>query len=92
VSTEEGRHYPGNYLLQWEAIKEAKKRGMKKYNFWGVAPLDSKDHRFSGISIFKRGFGGEDVQYLHAQDLIINHKKYVITFAIEKIRKFIRKV
>src|SRR6185369_7647532 len=62
VSTQEGRTYPGAYLLQWEVIKEAKKRGMKKYNFWGVAPIDSKDHRFSGISIFKRGFGGEDIQ------------------------------
>lgn len=92
VSTEEGRRYPGAYLLQWEVIKEAKRRGMKKYNFWGVAPVDSKDHRFSGISIFKRGFGGEDVQYLHAQDLIINYPKYAINFAIEQVRKVIRRV
>ncbi|HEX8932012.1 MAG TPA: peptidoglycan bridge formation glycyltransferase FemA/FemB family protein, partial [Patescibacteria group bacterium] len=47
VSTEEGRQYPGAYLLQWEVIKEAKKRGMKRYNFWGVAPVESKDHRFA---------------------------------------------
>lgn len=92
VSTEEGRQYPGAYLLQWEVIKEAKRRGMKRYNFWGVAPIESKDHRFSGISIFKRGFGGEDVQYLHAQDLIINYPKYAITFAIEQIRKIVRRV
>ncbi|HSA83930.1 MAG TPA: peptidoglycan bridge formation glycyltransferase FemA/FemB family protein [Patescibacteria group bacterium] len=92
VSTEEGRKYPGAYLLQWEVIKEAKKRGMKRYNFWGVAPVASKDHRFSGISIFKRGFGGEDVQYLHAQDLIINYPKYMITYVIEQIRKVVRRV
>jgi lipid II:glycine glycyltransferase (peptidoglycan interpeptide bridge formation enzyme) len=65
---------------------------MKKYNFWGVAPIDSKDHRFSGISIFKRGFGGEDVQYLHAQDLIINYPKYAINFGVEQLRKVIRRV
>ncbi len=92
VSTEEGRRYPGAYLLQWEAIKEAKKRGIKKYNFWGVAPIDEKDHRFAGVSLFKRGFGGEDIQYLHAHDLIINSTKYMFNFAIEFARKKIRKV
>ena len=92
VSTEEGRQYPGAYLLQWEVIKEAKKRGMKRYNFWGVAPVESKDHRFAGISIFKRGFGGEDVQYLHAQDLIINFPRYTINYIVEQVRKVARRV
>ena len=92
VSTEDGRKYPGAYLLQWEAIKEAKKRGIEKYNFWGVAPEENKTHRFSGVSLFKRGFGGEDVQYLHAQDLVINKRKYLINFIIENIRKKIRNV
>lgn len=92
VSTENGRKYPGAYLLQWEAIKEAKKRGIKKYNFWGVAPPEEKNHRFSGVSLFKRGFGGEDVQYLHAHDLIVNYPKYLLNYVVEIIRKKIRKV
>lgn len=92
ASTEEGRKYPGAYLIQWEAIKEAQRRGMKFYNFWGVAPIEDKNHRFSGISVFKRGFGGEDVQYLHAQDLVINFPKYAINFVIENIRKKMRRV
>jgi len=29
---------PVSYLLQWEAIKQAKKRNCKTYNFWGIAP------------------------------------------------------
>ncbi|MGH7202857.1 MAG: lipid II:glycine glycyltransferase FemX, partial [Candidatus Levyibacteriota bacterium] len=70
IGTEEGRKYPGAYLIQWEAIKEAKKRGIEYYNFWGVAAEDQKHHRFYTISIFKRGFGGEDTKYLHAQDLV----------------------
>lgn len=92
VSTDEGRRYPGSYLIQWEGIKEAKKRGMTRYNFWGVSPLDKADHRFAGLSLFKRGFGGEDFEYLNAQDLIINKPKYLFNFLIESFRKRMRNV
>lgn len=92
ASTDEGRQYPGAYLIQWEAIKEAKKRGMTRYNFWGVAPEEKQGHRFSGLSLFKRGFGGEDFQYLPAQDLIIKKPNYVINYVIESLRKKLRHV
>lgn len=92
ASTEEGRQYPGAYLIQWQVIKEAQRRGMKRYNFWGVAPADNSEHRFYGVSIFKRGFGGKDVNYLHAQDLIINQPKYVLNFLVESLRKRFRGV
>lgn len=92
ASTEEGRKFPGAYLIQWEAIKEAKKRGLRIYNFWGVAPEGDKDHRFSGLSLFKRGFGGADFEYLHAQDLIINYPRYLFNYSVEFLRKRIRRV
>jgi len=90
ASTDEGRHYPGAYLIQWEAIKEAKNRGMTRYNFWGVAPEGNSDHRFAGLSLFKRGFGGEDFQYLPAQDLIINKPKYLLNYIVEFLRNRLR--
>ena len=90
ASTDEGRLYPGAYLIQWEVIKEAKKRGMTRYNFWGVAPENKQNHRFSGLSLFKRGFGGEDFQYLPAQDLIINKPKYLLNYIIESLRNRLR--
>ena len=90
ASTDEGRLYPGAYLIQWEVIKEAKKRGMTRYNFWGVAPENKQNHRFSGLSLFKRGFGGEDFQYLPAQDLIINKPKYLLNYIIETLRNRLR--
>jgi lipid II:glycine glycyltransferase (peptidoglycan interpeptide bridge formation enzyme) len=92
ASTDEGRRYPGAYLIQWKAIQEAKKRGMTRYNFWGVSPENNTNHRFSGLSLFKRGFGGEDFEYLHAQDLVINHLRYFINYIIELIRRKIRNV
>lgn len=90
ASTDEGRNHPGAYLIQWEAVQEAKKRKLKRYNLWGVA--NDPKHRFYGLSIFKRGFGGEDVDYLQAQDLVINYSRYLINLAIEKLRKLKRRV
>ncbi|MBI2798639.1 peptidoglycan bridge formation glycyltransferase FemA/FemB family protein [Candidatus Saccharibacteria bacterium] len=92
ASTLEGRKYPGAPLIQWQAIREAKKRGMSRYNFWGVAPAGEASHRFHGVSVFKRGFGGEDVEYLHAQDLVVNKTKYALNLAVEVARKKIRHV
>ena len=92
ASTEDGRSFPGAYLLQWEAIREAKKRGLKKYNLWGVAPEGETNHRFWGVSVFKRGFGGEDLEYLHARDLVINALSYKLNWTIETLRKKSRRV
>lgn len=91
ASTVDGRKLPGAYAIQWAAIREAKKRGMKRYNFWGVTKPEEKSHRFYGVSIFKRGFGGEDVEYLHAQDLIVSYK-YLLNWVVETARKKIRRV
>jgi peptidoglycan pentaglycine glycine transferase (the first glycine) len=92
ASTDAGRKHPGAYMIQWEAICEAKRRGMTTYNFWGVAKTEDKKHRFYPISIFKRGFGGVDFAYLHARDLVIKPLPYGINFIIEYTRKLYRRV
>lgn len=92
ASTLDGRKYPGAYLIQWEAIKEAKKRGLKRYNLWGVAKEGEVNHRFWGVSVFKRGFGGQDIEYLHARDLVINPLSYKLNQAIELARKKLRRL
>ena len=76
-----------SYLLQWHAIKEAKKRGIKYYNFWGIAPNNGpKNHPFAGITTFKTGFGGKQKNLLHCQDLPIS-KKYWLNWTIETFRR-----
>jgi len=77
-------------LLQWEAILEAKNRGMKFYNFWGIAPEGAKEHPLLGITQFKKGFGGFSEEYLHCQDLILT-SKYWINYLVEKLRKKARR-
>lgn len=81
---------PTSYLIQWEAIKEAKARGMKWYNFWGIAPDNApKTHPFFGITHFKKGFGGAQKDLLHCQDLPLTGK-YYFNWLVETIRKIKR--
>ncbi|HCC59769.1 MAG: hypothetical protein A2402_00030 [Candidatus Staskawiczbacteria bacterium RIFOXYC1_FULL_37_43] len=80
------------YLIQWEAIKEAKKRGCKIYDFWGFTdPEKFPKHPWAGPTLFKMGFGGYKKEYAKTQDFIISNK-YWINYIIEKIRKFKRKL
>jgi len=76
-------------LLQWAAIKEAKKNGLSYYNFWGIARGEETKHPWAGLSKFKKGFGGFEEEYLHAQDYVLSIK-YWLNYLIEIIRKIKR--
>ena len=77
---------PLSYLIQWEAIKEAKRRGCEKYNFWGIAPEEKKIHPWIGLSLFKKGFGGYKKEYVKTQDFPVS-RTYWLTYVFEKLRK-----
>jgi lipid II:glycine glycyltransferase (peptidoglycan interpeptide bridge formation enzyme) len=78
------------YLLQWEAIKEAKNRGCLTYDFWGFTdPEKFPKHPWAGPTLFKMGFGGYKKEYVATQDFVIS-KKYWINYIIETFRKKIR--
>jgi len=80
---------PVAYRLQWEAILEAKRRGCKTYNFWGILEKEDKSHPFNGITLFKKGFGGEIRYLMPAQDYPIT-KHYWFSYCIESIRRIKR--
>lgn len=77
---------PVSYLVQWEALREAKKRGYKIYNFWGIAPDDNPNHPWRGITLFKKGFGGREIKYIHAQDLPVS-PLYILPRTVETVRR-----
>ena len=80
------------YLLQWEAIREAKKRDCKSYDFWGyVDPKANPGHPWAGPTLFKMGYGGESYEYVHTQDYILS-PMYWLTYAFEKLRKINRRL
>ena len=90
---------PAAHVLHWHSIQEAKRRGLKQYNFWGIAPDNQptwppkpwrrRQHPFAGITVFKKGFGGRAINYLHAQDYPLSFV-YNKLWLVETIRKFRR--
>ena len=80
---------PASYLLQWEVIKEAKRRGARYYSFWGIAPENKPKHPWRGLTLFKKGFGGYLEEYVPSQDYVIS-PMYWFNYIIETIRKIKR--
>jgi len=75
------------YLLLWEAIKEAKRRGCILYDFWGfIDPERNPKHPWAGPTLFKMGFGGYEKEFVKTQDVPLS-KLYWLTYIFEKIRK-----
>ena len=62
--TAAGGESRANYLLKWEAIRTSREAGATSYDLWGLAT--------GGIAHFKTGFGGREVQYIGAWDLILS--------------------
>ncbi len=92
TSTDLGTKYSAAPLLHMAAMREARERGIKRYNLWGIVGLDETKHRFYGVSEFKRSFGCEELKYTPAHDMILNKSKYLVNKTVETIRKHVRHV
>jgi len=92
VSTELGTKLSGAPLLHMQAMRDARERGITRYNFWGIVDEDDTNHRFYGVSVFKRGFGVDELRYMPAHDIVIKKTAYLKTLAIETARRKLRKV
>ena len=78
---------PAMSLLLWKAMCDAKMHECTRFNFWGVAPEDKPNHPWRGISLFKRGFGGQEERFLHAHDIQVS-PLYAIAYSIETFRRW----
>lgn len=77
---------PASYALQWALIREAKRRGCREYNFWGIYP---PDNRRAGITLFKTGFGGREVVLVPTQDLPLS-MRYWAPYVVDSYRRWSR--
>lgn len=67
------RNLMAPYLLQWKAIKLAKEKGYKYYDFYGI---DEK--KWPGVSRFKKGFGGQIIEYTGTRDIVFCPLRYYL--------------
>lgn len=78
------------YLCQWEAIKEAKKRGCSYYDFWGVSENDDPNDPWAGITRFKEGFGGRKVVFPGTYDIVLKPFWYNVLTIMAKLKHLLR--
>lgn len=91
ASTDEERNRMPTYLLQWEAMRWARRRGCRSYDLWGVPDVESEalEAQFEtrgdglwGVYRFKRGFGGRLRRSVGAWDLPLRPAIYALYRAV----------
>lgn len=86
ATSKDGRKTPASYLLQWQALQDAKGAGLTLYNFWGIADSDSPKHPWFGLSQFKKGFGGRNIEFIRPFDYPFS-LRYYFTYCIDYLTK-----
>ena len=80
---------PTSTAVQWAAIQDARAGGKKLYDFWGVQREDHPNKSLLGPTVFKKGFGGRQIDFPSAWDYPF-HSRYHVVRAIETYYKFSR--
>ncbi|MBI1856673.1 peptidoglycan bridge formation glycyltransferase FemA/FemB family protein [Candidatus Saccharibacteria bacterium] len=86
-SFEEARKIQANSPLLTFLILDAKKRGFKEFDFYGVSPPGDELHRWAGHSKFKRSFGGVDKEYLGTWELPVRRDLFILAQVARKFSK-----
>lgn len=74
-------------VLVWEAIKDAKALGKESFNLYGIAKNDnSLLDPWAGLTEFKKGFGGQIIEYVGAFDYPLTPNYWFIRI-LEKTRR-----
>jgi lipid II:glycine glycyltransferase (peptidoglycan interpeptide bridge formation enzyme) len=71
-------------------MADAKEKGLKHVDLWGVAPEGQPDHKWAGFTAFKKSFGGREVAYPGTWDLPVNKLRYGAYQLARKLREALR--
>ncbi len=81
-SASENREVMAPHLLQWHTIRMAKQLGFRFYDFYGIS-----EHRWPGVTRFKQGFGGREINYPGTFDVVYDESWYSIYKMVRKVRR-----
>jgi peptidoglycan pentaglycine glycine transferase (the first glycine) len=86
-SSNEKRNLMPNYLLQWEVMRWARRRGLTYYDMVGVPRPENLNENDSlwGVYRFKAGFGGEISDFLGCLDLPVKPVQAAAWYRFEPV-------
>ena len=92
AQSDEGRKLHATGILTIQLILDAKKKGLKTFDFWGIAPENAPDnHPWKGFTNFKKTFQGSEYNHAGTYDLIINPPKYKLYKLLRKFNRLMHK-
>jgi len=89
ASSSQHREVMAPYAIHWHEIQDAIKQGYSYYDFWGVSDTNPE---WKGITRFKRGFAGFEIQYSGTYDFALNLGQYWIYKIVRRLRYGFRAV
>ena len=79
-------------ILLIQRIIDAKRNGMKEFDFWGITTSRDKRHPWYGFTQFKKSFGGVQKDYARTWDLPIKKSQYQLYKIIRQLNRARRKI
>ena len=81
------------YALQWAMLRDAREQGATLHDLWGIAPPGAgPEHRWYGVGLFKKGFGGRQVVWAGTWDIVVDPTLYRLRTAAQMLRGWMARV
>ena len=91
AQSDQGRKLHGTGILTIQLILDAKAKGLKYFDFWGIAPEGApSSHPWAGFTNFKKTFDGRIVKHAGTYDIVLKPFRYKIYQLLRKLNRMTR--
>lgn len=88
-----GRSLHATGILTIQLILDAREKGLKSFDFWGIAPDGApKTHPWAGFTAFKKTFAGKEVKHAGTYDVVLKPFKYHFYQLTRKLNRLMRRI